>query len=126
MAFNWIVAFKVIPWADVIAAAPTVAKSARELWRTLKKPKTDAGASVSDADAGQTAARLPLEEQVRTLRFELAETRAQLVSTSEVLQTLAEQDEKLIAAIEVLRVRTRILLYGCVALALVCAVLLLR
>lgn len=122
MAFNWLVAFKVIPWADVISAAPTVVRTARDLWRTLKRPKPDeaAGAGAPADDA------LPVEAQLRQLRAELAEARSQLVSTTEVLQALAEQDEKLVAAVEVLRVRTRILLYACVALAAVCAWLVLR
>jgi septal ring factor EnvC (AmiA/AmiB activator) len=128
MAFNWLVAFKVIPWGDVIAAAPTVAKTARDLWRTLKKPKSgDAAAAASGRtiDAAQMAAQ-PVEEQLRAMRAELAETRAQLVSTSEVLHTLAEQDEKLIAAVEALRVRTRVLLFACAALIAACGWLVFR
>ncbi|MCL4799629.1 MAG: hypothetical protein KJ025_08590 [Burkholderiales bacterium] len=122
MAFNWLIAFKVIPWGDVIAAAPTVAKTARELWRTLKKPGPGEAAG-TQAPANEA---LPLDEQVRAVRAELADARTQLVSTSELLRTLAEQDEKLIAAVEALRVRTRVLLYACIVLAAACLWLLLR
>lgn len=125
MAFSWIAAFKIIPWSDVIAAAPTVARTARDLWRGLSKPRP--GESVASPGGGAAGGPAPtMEEDIRSLRAELAETRAQLLSTSEVLRALAEQDEKLIAAIEVLRVRTRVLAFLCVALVATCAVLLLR
>lgn len=122
MAFNWLVAFKVIPWGEVIAAAPAVAKTARDLWRTLKKPGPGepAGARTPANES------LPLDEQVRALRAELTEARAQLLSTSEVLRTLAEQDEKLIKAVEALRMRTRVLLFASAALIVVCGWLVFR
>lgn len=125
MAFSWIAAFKVIPWGDVIAAAPTVARTARDLWRGLSKSRTvETVASADGAAPGGTAPTAV--EEMRSLRADLTETRAQLLASSAVLQALAEQDEKLIAAIEVLRVRTRVLAIVCVALAVACAVLIFR
>ncbi|MGB8436202.1 MAG: hypothetical protein WCE38_18275 [Burkholderiales bacterium] len=125
MAFSWIAAFKVIPWGDVIAAAPTVARTARDLWRGLSKSRsTDTVASAAGAAPGGPTPTA--YEEIQSLRTDLTETRAQLLASSEVLQALAEQDEKLIAAIEVLRVRTRVLAFVCVALAIACAVLLMR
>lgn len=125
MALNWITAFKIIPWKDVIAAAPTVARTARDLWRGIGKTRSAETVAGSDDRAAGGAAPT-LEEEIRSLRAELAETRAQLLSSSEVLRSLAEQDEKLIGAIEVLRVRTRVLAIVCVALVAACAVLLVR
>lgn len=120
MAFSWIAAFKIIPWSDVIAAAPTVARTARDLWRGMSKARP--GEPVEQPTGGVPTT----EEEIRMLRTDLAETRSQLLSSSEVLRALAEQDEKLIAAIEVLRVRTRVLAFVCVALVAACAVLFLR
>jgi len=125
MAFNWIAAFKIIPWTDVIAAAPTVARTARGLWRSISK--TGTAAEVADAGDAAAAGQPPTtDEQLRSLRAELAEARAQLLASSEVLRALADQDEKLVAAIEVLRVRTRVLAIVSVALVATCAVLLVR
>jgi hypothetical protein len=125
MAFSWIAAFKVIPWGDVIAAAPTVARTARDLWRGVSKSRSaETVASTGGATPDGTAPTA--EEEIRSLRADLTETRAQLLASSEVLQALAEQDEKLVAAIEVLRVRTRVLAFVCVALAIACAALLMR
>jgi len=123
MPINWIAAFKMIPWTDVITAAPTVARTARDLWRGLSKTKPVDAAGPSESAGGN--APTP-QEEIRTLRAQLADTRAQLLSTSEVLRALAEQDEKLIAAIEVLRVRTRVLAFVSVALVVACVVLIVR
>lgn len=125
MAFNWIAAFKIIPWTDVIAAAPTVARTARDLWRGISKNRP---AETAEGKGDVEAAGTPpsLDEEIRSLRAELTETRAQLLSSSELLQALADQDEKLVAAIEVLRVRTRVLAIVCVALIAACVILLLR
>ncbi|MCG6874898.1 MAG: hypothetical protein LJE97_07380 [Betaproteobacteria bacterium] len=125
MPFNWIAAFKIIPWTDVIAAAPTVARTARDLWRGISKTRPTE--TVEARDDVETAGTPPsMEEEIRSLRAELAETRAQLLSSSEVLRALADQDEKLVGAIEVLRVRTRVLAIVCVALVAACVMLLLR
>lgn len=120
MPINWIAAFKIIPWTDVIAAAPTVARTARDLWRGMSKTKP------ADPGPGPGGGALTPEAELQALRAELTDTRAQLLSMSEVLRALAEQDEKLIAAIEVLRMRTRVLAFVSVALVVACAVLILR
>ena len=124
MPVNWIAAFKLIPWSDVIAAAPTVARTARELWRRMSKEK--AAEAAQEQASGTGGAAPTAEEELRALRAELADARTQLLSVSEVLRALAEQDEKLIAAIEVLRVRTRVLAFVSAALVVVCVALILR
>ena len=37
MPFPWIAAAKAIPWSSVIAAAPDIARGARDLWKRVKK-----------------------------------------------------------------------------------------
>jgi hypothetical protein len=127
MPFNWIAAFRIIPWTDVIAAAPTVARTARELWRGMSKSRSvEPGTADSGQSGGSAGGVAPtMEEELRSLRNELAETRTQLLASSEVLRALAEQDEKLIAAIDVLRVRTRVLAFVCIALVAACTTILL-
>ncbi len=94
---GWITVFKAIPWAALIAAAPAITKNARKLWDAVRKqdapPVTGQGVA-----ADQRA----LEEQVAELRHELA-------AASELVTKLAEQNNRLVEAVEVLRARTRIL-----------------
>ena len=39
---GWITAFKVIPWAELIVAAPAVVKGAQKLWATVRKQEAPA------------------------------------------------------------------------------------
>jgi hypothetical protein len=108
---GWITVFKAIPWADLVVAAPAVVKGAQKLWATVRKqdapPVTGQGVA-----ADQRA----LEEQ-------LAELRQELAAASELVAKLAEQNNRLVAAIEVLRVRTRALFALAVATGIALAVL---
>jgi len=60
---------------------------------------------------GQAADQRALEEQV-------AELRRELTAASELVSNLAEQNTRLVEAIEVLRVRTRVLLLISVVVAI--------
>ena len=97
MALNWITAFKVIPWGQVLENAPTVLRGAKKLWDKAGNPQA-AGAPSR------------LEQEVSELRDEVAKG-AQLIAS------LAEQNAQLVGAIEVLRVRTRVLGIACVTLS---------
>lgn len=102
---GWITAFKVIPWGELIAAAPTVVKGARQLWATVRKH-----------EAPQVAGQGP-EAGQRALEAQIDELRKELTAASELVTRLAEQNSRLIEAVEVLRMRTRVLLLLMVILA---------
>ncbi len=98
MALNWITAFKVIPWGQVLENAPTVLRGAKKLWDKAGNPQA------------APAAPSRLEQEVAELRDEVAKG-AQLIAS------LAEQNAELVGAVDVLRVRTRVLAIACVALS---------
>jgi hypothetical protein len=114
MAISWLTAFKAIPWGDVIAAAPTVAQGAKKLW-----------GAVGRGDAGSAAApgSLPAdaEGRLRTLEAQIAGLQRDNAASSELIKSLAEQNSRLVDAVEILRVRTRALLALCLALAVILA-----
>lgn len=114
MAISWLTAFKAIPWGDVIAAAPTVAQGAKKLW-----------GAVGRGDAGSAAApgSLPAdaEGRLRTLEAQIAGLQRENAASSELIKSLAEQNSRLVDAVEILRVRTRVLLALCLALAVLLA-----
>lgn len=99
---GWISAFRVIPWAELLMAAPAIVSGARKLWATVRK---------KDAvlEAGQ-APEAHLQAQIDELRTELA-------ATSELVTTLAEHNSRLVVAVDILRARTRVLLVICLVLA---------
>jgi hypothetical protein len=94
---GWVTVFKAIPWAGLLAAAPSMVKSARELW-TAVRHRDAPGADGQGPEAAQRA----IEAQVEELRQELT-------AASEVITKLAEHNSRLVEAIEVLRMRTRAL-----------------
>ena len=113
MAIPWLMALKVIPWGDVIEHAPSVLKAARKLMdRQPSQPPDQASTpatttpvsavpSLGELKNALVAAQGQIERQAQTQR-ELTET----------LADLAEQNARLVSAVEVLRLRTRLLLWG--------------
>lgn len=120
MAIPWLTALKVIPWGDVIEHAPKVLKAARKL---MEKPAPDtAAASPQTAVDSPDAAPPSLGE----LKNRLIAAQAQLdqqaqlqAETSQTLAELAEQNARLVGAVDALRLRTRVLLVVVAALLLV-------
>lgn len=124
MAIPWLLALKVIPWGDVIEHAPTVLKAARKL--------IDRQAPQSPGQAGTPATTRPVSAvpSLGELKNALIAAQAQIESQgqtqrelTETLAELAEQNARLVSAVELLRVRTRVLVWGGVALLLWLAVL---
>ncbi|MFN3415590.1 MAG: hypothetical protein ACK4ZD_04665 [Caldimonas sp.] len=113
MAFPWIAAFKIIPWKDVIEATPAVVRGARQLWNKVRQDESAQQAATAGpaADAGSPEARLAQLEQ------RVAEMGREAVASSELIQALAQHNERLVAAVETLRVRTRVLMWVSALLA---------
>jgi hypothetical protein len=121
MAIPWLTALKVVPWGDVIEHAPNVLKAARKL---MDRQKAEAAFKTgTDVDmAGQSVPSLgELQNRLIAAQVQLddhAQTQAQLTET---LAALAEQNAQLVSAVEVLRLRTRLLFWGMALLALTMA-----
>lgn len=116
MGFSWISAFKLIPWVDVVQAAPGVVRGARDLWARTRKTKpvpVATGQSALPPDLAQLAARI---EQLE----------AEQIEATALINTLAEQNAKLVSAMDAVRVRTRALLAFSVLLAAAVVALWLR
>ncbi len=118
MAIPWLTALKVIPWGDVMEHAPTVLKAARKLMdrqKTEPVPSTETAVDL----AGEPLPSLgELKNRLVAAQVQLdqhAQTQAKLAET---LAALAEQNAQLVSAVEVLRLRTRLLLWGMGVLAL--------
>jgi hypothetical protein len=99
MAAGWLTALKLIPWDDVVANAPAVLRGAKKLW----------------GKAGQAEQAPP--DRVGALEQEVAQLREQANTAAGVISALAEQNARLVEAVDLLRVRTRILMAACGGLA---------
>lgn len=121
MAIGWWSALQMIPWGQVIEHAPVVLKGARRLMERHRgtappAPPSAPEAAVTPESADARVARL--EATQAALQAELAAVTEQLQQSDEVLASLAEQNARLVAAVETLRLRTRLLLGTTVLLAL--------
>jgi hypothetical protein len=116
MAMAWLTALKVVPWGDVIEHAPNVLKAARKLMerqKTEPAPKAD-----TDMDmAGQSVPSLgELQNRWIAAQVQLDDHAQMQAQLTETLAALAEQNAQLVSAVEVLRRRTRLLVWGMAAL----------
>jgi len=114
MPISWLTAFKIIPWRDVIAAAPVVAEGAKKLWATARKKSPE---PLTDPATRDPADRL------QALELQAAELKRELAASAELIQSLADQNVRLVKAVDTLRFRTWILLVFCALLAVAAAVL---
>lgn len=107
MSISLLGAVKAVPWGDVIAAAPSVVQGANALWDRVakKRPKGDPVDAPSTASAGaSTEVRLAALEQVVT------ELQKEALASSQLIRSLAEQNVQLVREVEVLRLRSRVML----------------
>lgn len=134
MAFSWLTLLQNVPWSDVIENAPKVADGARKLWQSVSNRKAaGAGGDVVDAtpvdvvpdNASAPAASGPdaaaweaLQQRTRALEQHLQalvaqqteeheQQQQQMRETASLLESLAGQNERLIAQTEAQRVALR-------------------
>lgn len=110
MALNWIAALKLIPWTDVVQATPTVVRGAKELWNRAK-------AGSSKPDIASELARAPANSMEELAR-RVAQLEAEQLDASALINTLAEQNAQLVAALDNVRNKTKALSAVCVLLTL--------
>jgi hypothetical protein len=113
MAVGWMSVLKMVPWSDVISNAPKVADGAKKLWSTVAK-KTGVAGESAPAEAPAAPHDLPaaellalLQEQLARQEASLSDLHQQLLSSTALIQTLAEQNAQLVQRVEANRVRVR-------------------
>lgn len=106
MAIGWMTALKVIPWGDVIEATPGIVKGARKIF-TRAQQAEDPVAHATAAHGGDLPAR------VAQLESSLTQMAEQQKASAQLIETLAEQNARIIDAVEILRMRTRLLSGAC-------------
>lgn len=108
MAGVWLQALKVIPWGTVIDAAPGLAKSARGFFKRTQEAAAE-GAVVPPAGADDGDPLTGAIRRIGALEVRLAQAAERQQAAAELLDSLAAQNARLVAAIDVLRQRARIL-----------------
>ena len=119
MPIPWL---KVIPWKEVVTAAPSILEGTRKLWNTVSKtedqapppPPAEPMKETGSAEADRLTA---IDARVRALEARTTEISREAVSSADLMRSLAEQNAQLVKAVEILRVRTRRLIWFSVVLA---------
>ena len=112
MSISLLGAVKAVPWGDVLAAAPGVVQGANALWDRIAKKRSKGEAVVESGVAGASA-----EARVAVLEQAVAELQKEALATSQLIRSLAEQNELLVREVELLRLRSRALLLAGVVIS---------
>lgn len=126
MPIPWIAALKIIPWGDVIEHAPKVLNAARKLLDKQKTPNVPVPASPPLDPAAEPPSLGELRNRLIEARQLIDQQAAAQQQMAQTLTELAEQNARLVEAVQLLRVRTRVLIVAAVLLAVGVVVLLSR
>ncbi len=104
MAINWLTALKILPWSDMIEYAPKLVSGAHKAWQRVKvgKDAVDANVRWRRSAEPQTEFRSNLQREVQALQ-------TQQLEMTHLIKAHAEQNQRLVEAVGVLRSRTRLL-----------------
>ena len=123
MAISWVAALKMVPWTDVIQAAPHVLKAAKGLIK--KSPEQEAAdAMATTAPAAHHAASLPSSagelalQQVAQLEARVQQLEAAQRASAQVLEQMAEQQAQIVQTVGLLRTGATRLAWACGVLGL--------
>jgi len=126
MAVNWFASFKDVPWSKVIGMAPTIVENGKKLWDKVSS-RTEGDGS---GETTQSAAQLPVTEAIAAFELRLealekksAQLREEAVASFEVVRSITDQHSQVVQAVDVLLVRTRVLVRISILLGVVCVAL---
>ena len=108
MAIPWLAVLKMVPWTDVVKNAPVVADGAKKLWTAVARKssaKSKASAPVA-TDLSAENLNLPtLASRIATLDATASDLHEQMVTSSNLIEALAEQNAQLVLRLDALRRR---------------------
>lgn len=113
MAIGWMTALKIIPWGEVLESAPHIVKAAKHLF-SKTRADADGFAESPNSQAGDGFASM--DKRIRLIEARIVELSNEQESSSALIKSLAEQNALIVEAIEVFRIRVKILLIGCILL----------
>ena len=101
---GWLTALKVIPWADVIEAAPGLAKSAKGFFKRTQEvvsPPAE-GTAVPPTGSGDGDSLAQATQRLTALESRLAQTAERQQAAAALIDSLASQNARLVEAVDAL------------------------
>ena len=104
MAVGWLTALKVIPWADVIEAAPGLAKSAKGFFKRTQEGANPApeSAPMPPGTAAEGLSLAQATQRITVLEARLAQTAERQHAAAALIDSLASQNARLVEAVDAL------------------------
>ncbi len=104
MAVGWLTALKVIPWADVIEAAPGLAKSAKGFFKRTQEGTNPASESAPapPTTAAEGLSLAQATQRIAVLEARLAQTAERQQAAAALIDSLASQNARLVEAVDAL------------------------
>ena len=122
MAISWVTALKLVPWGDVIQAAPSVLKAAKGLMKKSPQQELEEAAQAatpeSHAQLPSNAGELALQ-QIAQLEARLAHMEQAQRASALVLEKMAEQQAQIVNTVGLLRTGATRLAWACGTLSVV-------
>ncbi|MEO6431255.1 MAG: hypothetical protein ABIO50_05800 [Nitrosospira sp.] len=112
----WITALKIIPWGSVLESAPHIVKAAKQVFSAAKSDLSSFAEASSSPTGDGSVNPDKLDKRIRLLEAKIIELSNEQRASAELIKSLAEQNALVVEAIEVFRVRVKILLIACISL----------
>jgi len=120
MAIPWFTVLQAVPWGQVIENAPKVVDGAKKLWSSVSKKSNVDEFDISEVETTYTSdieELTAIKNRLAVLEKSTADLRKQMVTSSELIKTLADQNAQLIQRIEANRKRMVLLTVVCVVMS---------
>ena len=122
MAISWVTALKLVPWGDVIQAAPSVLKAAKGWMKKSSEQEMEEAAQAAFPEhsapaSANNAGELALQ-QVAQLEARLAHAEEAQRATALVLEKMAEQQAQIVKTVGILRTGATRLAWACGVLSI--------
>lgn len=127
MAVGWLASLKHIPWSKVIGMTPSIVESGGKLWDRISSRRAEASAPANpavDPLPPTPEALAAIEIRVGTLEKKTAQLREEAVASFDVVRSIVDQNSQVVRAVDVLLVRTQLLVRVSVLLGIACLALL--
>lgn len=108
MPIPWLTVLSNVPWKDVISTAPKVAEGAKKLWKAVGKKSAatvENGTNAEPLASAENQTIATLDTRIHALKADVAALDQAMLSSSELIKALAEQNTQLIRSIEIFRGR---------------------
>lgn len=123
MAIGWVSALKLVPWGDVIQAAPHVLKAAKGL---LNKSPAEGGGDAASAPSAPAGIALPAQnagelalQHVAQLEARVAQLEQAQHASAQLIEQMAEQQSQIVQTVGLLRTGATRLAWACGVLGVV-------